>query len=428
MNAKILSLFVSSFVVVIACSSNGLQAVDADQCRKILNESLIDFYLPSVDQEHGGYFEVLDGNGKFTSSDKFLTLQARQLWFFSTLAVHDIRREEALAAAHLGYQFLTQKFYDSEHGGYFAKVSASGEVVDSRKHIYPNAFVIYGLVEYYRATKNAEAINKAIDIFETLEKNCYDQTNGGYQEFFYADWKLITDPSESGYVGAINTKTYNSHLHILEAFAQLIRERPSPLLAQRLEELVLINMQRVKHPTHPCNIDGWTPDWKMIQSERNDKASYGHDVECAWLVLDAVETLKDSSRINPAEMQSWARRICDFAIQYGYDKKHGGFFNSGEPAKPSNDQRKIWWVQTEALVSMLTMHEMTGDAKYREVFDRTFEFTKNHHIAPAGGWWDTLNEDGSVGDKKVRTSMWQGAYHNGRAMLKCAEILSRDKK
>ncbi len=65
----------------------------ADRCRRLLESSVIDFYLPHcIDQEHGGYLEVIDGNGKFVGSEKFLTLQARQLWFFSTLAVADIRR------------------------------------------------------------------------------------------------------------------------------------------------------------------------------------------------------------------------------------------------------------------------------------------------------------------------------------------------
>ena len=399
------------------------QPNQAQRCLQVLDASLIEFYLPSVDQKHAGYLEVLDDQGKFSSSDKFLTLQARQLWFFSTLAVNDIRRKDSLAAAQSGYEFLTQHFFDSENGGYFAKVSAAGEPIDTRKHVYPNAFVIYGLVEYYRATGQKEALEKALQLFRTLEKHAYDREHGGYQEFFYVDWKLITDPRESGYVGAINTKTYNSHLHILEAFAQLYRETKNELLADRLRELVQINVLRVKHSDYPCNIDGWTRSWEMIPTPRNERASYGHDVECAWLVLDACEALGQKEFAGIESIDRWARQICDFAIKHGYDKENGGFFSSGMPGKASDDRRKIWWVQTEALVAMLTMHRLTGEAKYRKIFDHCFEFTLDHHVAPDGGWWDTLEEDGSVGEKKVRSSMWQGAYHNGRALLNCAKML-----
>ena len=109
-------------VVVLTTSVSAQEKIDssdahvADRCRELLNTSLVDFYLPaSVDTLHGGYLEVLDDQGQFTGSEKFLTLQARQVWFFSTLAIAGIRRDEALAAAQSGYDFLRQHFYDQVH-------------------------------------------------------------------------------------------------------------------------------------------------------------------------------------------------------------------------------------------------------------------------------------------------------------------------
>ena len=190
----------------------------ADRCHRLLESSVIDFYLPHcIDQEHGGYLEVIDGNGKFVGSEKFLTLQARQLWFFSTLAVADIRPTESLEAAKRGYEFLTKYFLDPAHGGYFTKTTREGIPTDRRKHVYPNAFVIYALVEYHRANGEKEPLELAMQLFQTLEEHCYDREHGGYQEFFHDDWQLVTDTNQSGYVGAIGTKTYNTHLHVLTA-------------------------------------------------------------------------------------------------------------------------------------------------------------------------------------------------------------------
>ena len=406
--------------LAILLNSNFAYAVDPERCRSLLEKSLIEFYLPSVDEQHGGYLEVLNQDNRFSESDKFLTLQARQLWFFSTLAVNDIHRQESLRAAKSGYEFLIDHFYDPQHGGYYAKTSVSGVAVDTRKHVYPNAFVIYGMVAYYRATQDNSVLERAVALFETLEKHCYDPQHGGYNEFFYADWRLITDPSEAGYVGAINTKTYNSHLHLLEAFAQLYRATQNELVGRRLAELIDINTTTVRHPDHPCNIDGWTPDWRMIDSDRNLRASYGHDVECAWLVLDACQALNRS----PKPLLSWAEGLCANAIEFGFDAQHGGFYSSGPVTGPSDDRRKVWWTQTEALVAMLTLEKMPGDSRYRQIFEDCFAFVEKHQIASEGGWWDTVNEDGSVGNKKVRTSMWQGAYHNGRALVMCARLLN----
>src|SRR5262245_24989105 len=72
---------------------------EAQRCAQILKTSRIHFYLPAcVDQAHGGYLESLRG-GKFApTGEKFLVMQGRQLWFFSTLAIEGLERESALAA------------------------------------------------------------------------------------------------------------------------------------------------------------------------------------------------------------------------------------------------------------------------------------------------------------------------------------------
>src|SRR5438874_3319443 len=82
-------------------------STQAARCRRILETSIVKFYLPNcVDQTNGGYLESLR-DGKFApSSEKFLTMQGRQLWFFSTLAHENIDKEAALAAAKTGFEFL----------------------------------------------------------------------------------------------------------------------------------------------------------------------------------------------------------------------------------------------------------------------------------------------------------------------------------
>ena len=390
----------------------------ADRCRQEL-EKLTSFYLRSVDTEHGGFLEELSQDGEFTGEEKFLTLQAREVWFFSRVARENVRKNETLAAAKSGVEFLTKHFRDPERGGYFAKTTRDGKPTDRRKHVYPNAFVIYAFVEYYRATGDEAALVKAKELFQVLEKRCYDREFGGYQEFFYEDWRLITDPKEAGYVGAINTKTYNSHLHLLEAFSQLYRETKDPFVGKRLAELIDINTERVKHPGRPFNIDGWNRDWSPIETERNLRASYGHDVECAWLVLDAAEALGR----NPSTLRSWAESIVSYSIKYGYDHRYGGFFYTGPVDKLSDDRKKVWWTQNEAMIAMLVLHRMTGNARYQKAFEGTVNFVLQHQVEDDGSWWNTVNQDGSIVDNPSRTSMWQGAYHNGRSLLICEKLL-----
>jgi mannobiose 2-epimerase len=391
----------------------------ARQCREILDQSLVAFYLPGcVNRTHGGYLEVLQGSTFAPAGDKFLVLQGRQLWFFSTLAQKGIRREEALAAARSGFDFLEGHFRDREHGGYFSKVTDAGQPSDPRKHVYLNVFALYGLVAYHQASGDRQALAAAQDLFRVLEAKAHDRQHGGYEEFFSHDWRPLRDPKEPGYVGAIGTKTYNTHLHVLEAFTALYRVWPDPLVRKRLAELLVINTNTVRHPEFFCNIDGWWPDWRMVEQPANLRASYGHDVECAWLVLDAARALD-----LPADaLRSWAEALVGYSLKYGYDHKHGGFFYTGPLGRPAEDTRKEWWVQAEALVSMLELYRLTGRDEYYRASNGTLAFVAQHQVAAPGGWWASRTAAGGpMGEQ--RSSPWQGAYHNGRAMLRCAELL-----
>jgi len=387
----------------------------ADRCRKLLESSVLDFYFPDcVDTRHGGYLEVIDADGKFVGSDeKFLTLQARQLWTSSAMAEAGIRREELLPIAKTGYGFLVEHFRDAKYGGYYSKVTDAGVPLDRRKHVYLNAFALYALTAYHRASGLPEPLKLAQKLFQTIEEKAYDKAAGGYQEFFSEQWEPITDPGAAGYVGAINTKTYNTHLHLLEAYAALYRVWPDPVLATRLAELIHINTVTVRNPQVGCNLDGWQRNWRLIETPSNLRASYGHDVECAWLVLDAAEALGRQTEL----FRTWATSLVDYSLRHGYDASHGGFFYSGPLNGPADDTRKEWWVQAEALVSMLDLERLTGDSTYRDRFRETLDFIERHQIAEEGGWWATRQADGSPAANQSRTSPWQGAYHNGRALL-----------
>jgi mannobiose 2-epimerase len=395
-----------------------LQA-QARRCRKILKASIIDFYLPGcVDRTNGSYLESLQGDKFAPTGEKFLTLQARQLWFFSTLAAARIQKKAALAAARTGFDFLEKKFRDRKHGGYFAKVSDKGQPTDRRKHVYLNAFALYGLAAYHRASGDRAALAAAKTLFQTLESKAHDAGHGGYTEFFREDWRPITDAREPVYIGPPGTRTFNTHLHVLEALTELYRVWPDPAVRRRLDELLLINVLTIRLPEYGCNVDLFTPDWQPIKTPRNLRASYGHDVEGAWLCLDAARALGHS----PALLRPWAEGLVGYSLRHGYDRTHGGFFYTGPVGKDADDTRKEWWVQAEALVSMLEMFKLTGQRKYYDAFAQTLDFVEKHQVAPRGSWWATRKADGSAAGTS-RTSMWQGAYHNGRSMLRCATLL-----
>ena len=403
--------------------SHDVFVLQAARCRRLLKSSVVDFYLPHcVDTKNGGYLEEMK-EGRFVSSDqKFLTLQARQLWSFSVLAGEDAAlRATALAAAQSGFEFIEGKMRDAQGGGYFAKVSDVGKPIDDRKHAYLNSFALYGLAAYHRATGDPRALKAAQELFQVFETRFRDERNGGYHEFFHRDWTPVVDEKESRYVGVIGTKTYNTHLHLLESFAELYRVWPDAWVARRVQELILINTSTLMDPKHHCNVDGWWPDWRRVETPENLRASYGHDVECAWLVIDAADAVGLSRR----PLVTWASSLIGYSLAHGYDREHGGFFYSGPLGGDALDTRKEWWVEAEALVGLLTLYRETRQPEYFARFQETLDFIERHHIAKEGGWWATLKADGSATSSRSRSSMWQGAYHSGRALLSSAKILEK---
>jgi mannobiose 2-epimerase len=122
-------------------------------------------------------------------------------------------------------------------------------------------------------------------------------------------------------------------------------------------------------------------------------------------------------------LRGWAEGLVGYSLRHGYDPTHGGFYYTGPLGKDADDTKKEWWVEAEALVSMLEMYKLTGRREYYDAFAQTLDFVEKHQVAQEGSWWATRRADGSPAGAS-RTSMWQGAYHNGRSMLLCARLLN----
>ena len=395
---------------------------EANRCREILQTSLIDFYYPAaIDIKNGGYKETFRDGELVLTGEKFLLMQARQLWFFSNLALAGIEPETHLRAARHGFRFIQEHMSDPENGGYFSMVSDSGKKLDTNKHVYHQAFALYGLAAYHSASGDPAALQAARETFHILEEKAHDPLHGGYREFFQADWSTVVDPGAVSPIAPPGIKSFNSHLHIMEAYAELYRVWPDPLLKARIAELIFINVNTVRDPQHNQNIDYWTEDWRVIATPTNLRASYGHDIEAVWLTLDAAEAIGLSRTL----LRSWALSIVENVLGKGWDSEHGGLFATGLLGQPADDTQKIWWVQAEALIGFLYLREFTGDPVYMNYFKRTLDFVEAHLLAPQGSWWDTVQADGTVADNAELSSAWQGAYHSGRALLYCIDALKR---
>ena len=163
------------------------------------------------------------------------------LWLFARLARAGYRVPEMREGATHGYRFLIDRMWDRQHGGYVWEVDESGaRVIDAAKVIYGESFALYALSEYARATGDAGALSHATEMFELIDARAHDATYGGYFEAVRAGLvRAARHRSRRRSAARAGAKLMNTHLHLLEAFAEYTARAipPSPLTRSGVQTL-----------------------------------------------------------------------------------------------------------------------------------------------------------------------------------------------
>jgi mannobiose 2-epimerase len=393
----------------------------APAIRRNLEEAVVRFWYPkSIDREHGGYLLAFDESGGRTGwPPKMIVTQARMVWLFARLARSGYRRADMLDAAAQGYRFLADRMWDREHGGFFWEVDPTGMIVtDGDKYLYGQSFALYALSEYAQASGDRAALELANRTFDLIEQHGRDPEFGGYFEFRLRDWSAPPADRASHVGGPPGAKLMNTHLHLLESVAEYYRASHSPVARDRLFELITIQSNAVVRKELTACTDQYERNWTPILEGGAARVSYGHDLENIWLLADAMRTVDQSN----APLMDLYRRLFAYSTTHGFDESRGGFFSSGPFNAPADQQQKIWWVEAEALVSALTMFELTGDAQYADVFARTWRWVNEHQTDwTHGDWFQEVLPDGKT--RGVKADAWKAGYHNGRALIECLERL-----
>ena len=141
----------------------------------------------------GGFYGEVDVQGlPVPEADKGVVLNARLLWFFSACG-RRFQRRDALDLARRAFDYLTAHFVDPIHGGVYWTVDCRGEMRNSRKQAYAQAFALYGLTEFYAATGDAAALDLARALLARIEAAYWDAGAGGYVEARSRDWGNLAD-------------------------------------------------------------------------------------------------------------------------------------------------------------------------------------------------------------------------------------------
>jgi mannobiose 2-epimerase len=380
-----------------------------------LLSDILPFWLKyAIDEEYGGFRGQIANDLTINPhAAKGIILNARILWTFSK-AFSAYGDPVYLNAARRAYEYLVRFFWDNEFGGVYWMVDYQGNPFDTKKRIYGQAFTVYALAEYYHATGDAEILARALRLVEVIEASGHDPANGGYFETYERDWTLAVDQRLSE-VDQDEKKSMNTHLHLLEAYAALLRNHEHSTVRLRLRELIEVFLNHIVDPKTHHFLLFFDEEWRT----QSDKVSFGHDIEGSWLLCEAAEILGDTALLE--SVRAVGLSMAQAVYDQGLDTDGGLLYEAGPTGIIDSD--KHWWPQAEAIVGFLNAHELSGRQYFRDAAERSWAFIEEHIIdREHGEWFWLVSKDGVPAAERDKVGPWKCPYHNSRA---CFETMER---
>jgi mannobiose 2-epimerase len=385
-----------------------------ENIEKELISNILPFWITfAPDHENGGFYGGLtDDHTIHNEIPRTAVTCARILWTFSH-AYLIYKKEEYRAIADIAFDYLITAFWDNDYGGIYWSVDLHGNPILDRKHHYAQAFGIYGLSEYYRATKVRSSLDLAIKIFDLLEEYAYDPIYGGYIEGSSREWSLLSD-MRLGDSDMNCQKSMNTMLHMMEAYANFIRVWDSQKLKDQLKKIIeTFSAHIISESGHFLLF--FDNNWKSLSNH----ISYGHDIEGSWLLFEAAERLGDPKLLKQAK--TLAIKLADGVYVSGVDKG-GGIIHEVSPQKIINPNKE-WWPQAEAVVGFYNAYQLSEEPKFLEAAINSWDYIQNKFIdIKSGGWFTRLLADGSVDHSSLKIGPWECPYHESRM---CFEMIDR---
>ena len=422
------------------------------EMQDVCENNILRFWLDKMqDQENGGFYGRIDGSDVLhPEAEKGAILNARILWSFSAayrvlshLSPLTSHLQDYLDAATRAKDYIIEHFIDHEYGGVYWSVDYKGHPLDTKKQFYAIGFAIYGLSEYARATGDREALEYALDLYDCIEGHALDKEHNGYIEACTREWGEISDMRLSE-LDANYPKSQNTHLHIIEPYTNLLRclkEMQAqetcdyvPALGSVLPVGVSVPMETIVAVEASVRnlIDIFTDrilnpdtrhldlffemDWKRGAGHLE---SYGHDIECSWLLHEAALVLGDQKVLEKVE--PIVREVAK-ASEKGL-RPDGSMIHEANLDTGHVDDDLHWWVQAENVVGLVNIYQYFHDVHALDKAISCWNYIKTQLIDwDNGEWYWSRHPDGTLNTLDDKAGFWKCPYHNSRM---CLEIIER---
>lgn len=380
----------------------------AQQYKNELLNNVVPFWENhSKDEEFGGYFTCLDREGKVFDTDKFIWLQGREVWMFSTLFNKVEQKQQWLDMALHGAEFLQKYGHDGKLNWYFS-LTRNGKPLVQPYNIFSDCFATMAFGQLYKATGNEEFGQIAKNTFENILKRS-DNPKGKYN-------KLVP--------GTRPLKGFSLPMILCNLSLEIEHLLPEKLVDETIEKVLHEVMEVFYQPDSGLILENVKPDGSFSDSFDGRLMNPGHAIEAMWFIMDL------SVRLQKPELAQKAVEIVLRTLEYGWDEDFDGIFYfldiKGNPPQQLEWDQKLWWVHIETLISLIKGYALTGNEKCLVWFENVHDYTWSHFADPEHGeWFGYLNRRGKV-LLPLKGGKWKGCFHVPRGLYqvwKTLEIL-----
>ncbi|MFC1479245.1 AGE family epimerase/isomerase [Planctomycetota bacterium] len=372
-----------------------------EQYRSALADDVIPFWQKySIDTEHGGYFTCLERDGSVFDTDKFIWLQARQVWLFSMLYQELEKQDEWLETAKIGADFLRNYGRDDKGDWYFS-LAQDGNPLVQPYNIFSDCFAAMAFSRYAQITGSDE--DRAIaekTLQHILDRR--DNPRGQYSKTVPGTRPMASMALPMILANLMLEMEWMSDAHMVESL---------------LDDCICALTDTFKNPDTGLLHEHVSPDGSLVDSFEGRLINPGHGIEAMWFLMDIAQRKDDKDLIDKAV------DTVITILEFGWDTEFGGIYyfmdSQGNPPEQLEWDQKLWWVHLETLVALSMGFRITGRDEVWAWYEKVHDWAWGRFPDPEyGEWYGYLNRKGEI-LMPLKGGKWKGCFHVPRALYRC---------
>lgn len=376
---------------------------------KEMGEDLLRFGHRFPSPGGGSYYLGDDGTPwKDRNRETWITSRMVHVYSLGTFLGHP--GSEELADA--GLKGLKGELHDKENGGWYAGLTADGEIVPN-KQCYAHAFVILAASSAVLAGRPGaqELLDEALKLYD--------------ERFWNEEEGLSCDTWNTEFTILDDYRGLNANMHTVEAFlaaADVTGDEKYRVRAGRIIDHVAVwageNSWRI--PEHFTK--DWVADLECNKEKPDDQfkpygATPGHGIEWARLITQwALSTFKENKE-GAQKYLDLAQNLYCRAIDdaWNADGAPGIVYTTDWEGRPVVHDR-MHWTLAEAINTSSVLYHVTGKQRYADDYAEFMQYLDEKVLDHVNGsWFHQLDQN-----NEVIGTVWPGKsdlYHALQATL-----------